>query len=54
MAIIRFDPWAHSLLRPWLENEDWLGFSDDSSLTSYETENDFVVQANVASPMTAV
>lgn len=46
MAIVKVDPWTRNFLRPFFEeDEDW--FSESSSLTSYETENDFVVQANV-------
>lgn len=46
MAIVKVDPWARNFLRPFFEeDEDW--FSESNSLTSYETENDFVVQANV-------
>ncbi len=46
MAIVKVDPWTRGFLRPFFdEDEDW--FSENSSITSYETENDFVVQANV-------
>lgn len=46
MAIVKVDPWTRNFLRPFFEeDEDW--FSESNSLTSYETENDFVVQANV-------
>ena len=49
MAIVKVDPLYRTLLRPWWEDEDWLSFpATDNSLTSYETEKDFVVQANVA------
>ena len=48
MAIIRLDPLTRSLFRPWSEDEDWLGFTNDDDLTAYETENSFVVKANVA------
>jgi len=46
MAIVRVDPWTRGFLRPFFEeDEDWP--LQEGSLTSYETENDFVVQANV-------
>ncbi len=49
MAIVKVDPFYRTFLRPWLEEDDWLAFSTDTGgLTSYETENEFVVQANVA------
>ncbi|MGI6278737.1 MAG: Hsp20/alpha crystallin family protein [Patescibacteria group bacterium] len=47
MAIVKVDPWTKNFLRPFLgDGEDW--FAENSSLTSYETENDFIVKANVA------
>jgi HSP20 family protein len=47
MAIVKVDPWTKNFLRPFLGDEEgW--FAEDGSLTSYETEDSFVVQANVA------
>ncbi|MDD3679311.1 MAG: Hsp20/alpha crystallin family protein [Candidatus Shapirobacteria bacterium] len=47
MAIVKVDPWTRNFLRPFFDEEE-VGFLENNSLTSYETENDFVVKANVA------
>ena len=46
MALVKFDPWSRGLFR-MMEDEDW-PVSSESGLTSYETEDNFIVEANVA------
>ncbi len=45
MALVKFDPWAKSLFH-MMEDEEWP--TSETGLTSYETKDDFVVEANVA------
>jgi HSP20 family protein len=47
MNIVKYDPWSRSLMRSLLDDE-LIPSDTDTGLTSYETENDFVVKANVA------
>ena len=47
MAIVKFDPWTAAWLKPFFDEDNWLEIAGDKGLTAYETEDEFVVKANV-------